>query len=266
MRRVASTPTAIAFAVICLQLSYILSSISCFVVQAPRRRLGSVSSSSSLCRRRRGGEAEGYNIYRSVYNDYDGIRLYVAQPKQQQQEQQTNASSNNKRNNDKLIGNQKRQAYRKRRNTHNDRGNFSQSGDKRLLIQTFKRSKQLEQTGDYLQSIKLLRKCIEIDRTDSYSYLALARLTQKLDGIDCARSIFQAGVANCGEKNVHLLQAWATLEMKSQNTKAATELFEQALQIDHSNPYVCHSYGLLSLGMEDVEKARRLWKIPLDHG
>ena len=65
---------------------------------------------------------------------------------------------------------------------------------------------------------------------------------------------------------MHLLQAWATLEMKSQNTKAATELFEQALQIDHSNPYVCHSYGLLSLGMEDVEKARRLWKIPLDHG
>ena len=169
--------------------------------------------------------------------------------------------SNNQQNRDFTV-------YYDRNKIHNRNGNHNKihnRNKKGILIQTFRKAKQLEHTGDYIQAIRLLRKCLEIDSSDAHSYLALARIIRKLDGVESARIVFQSGLENCDNSNVHLLQAWATLEMRSNNTDAATKLFEQALGLDQSNPYVCHSYGLMSLGMGDIEKTRRLWHIPLNH-
>ena len=141
----------------------------------------------------------------------------------------------------------------------------SNKNKKGILINTFRKAKNAEHTGDYIKAIRLLRKCLEIDERDAHSYLALARITQKLDGVDSARVVFRNGLESCGGSSVHLLQAWATLEMRTNNTNAATQLFEQALQVDKSNPYVCHSYGLMSLGLGDVDKTRMLWRTPLSH-
>lgn len=140
----------------------------------------------------------------------------------------------------------------------------SKQKSKHNLIQKFKKAKQLERQGDYRGSLALLRECITMNEHDAHSYLAMGRITLKLDGIEPARKVFRSGCDKC-RSNVHLLQAWALMEMRAKNTIKATELFERALEIDDSNPYVCHSYGLMCLELGNEDKARSLWRIPLNH-
>jgi len=142
-------------------------------------------------------------------------------------------------------------------------------GDKRELINTFRKAKSLERVGNFVEAVNLLKICVETDPKDSHSYLALGRITQRLDGTEAARQVFERGIKNCvtdGKPNIHLLQAWATIEMRANQTEVATKLFEDALRVDTSNPYVCHSYGLMKYNRGEIEKARELWLLPLQRG
>jgi len=141
--------------------------------------------------------------------------------------------------------------------------------DKRELINTFRKAKSLERVGNFVEAANLLKVCVETDPKDSYSYLALGRITQRLEGIGAARKVFERGIEKCvidGKPNIHLLQAWATIEMRANETEVATKLFEDALRVDTSNPYVCHSYGLMKYNRGEIEKAKELWLLPLQRG
>lgn len=77
-----------------------------------------------------------------------------------------------------------------------------------------------------------------------------------------AQIAFENGVQAC-PRNVHLLQAWAIYESQQQQQQQpagdcydrARELFEQALELEPYNPYVCHAYSLMEKKLGNAEKA-----------
>ncbi len=77
-----------------------------------------------------------------------------------------------------------------------------------------------------------------------------------------ARQVFYEGTENC-PRSIHIWQAWALHEQSQGNISYAKSLFEKALEIDESNPYVCHGYGLLEHQCGNYDKALELWQSPI---
>uniref|UniRef100_A0A6S8QV48 Uncharacterized protein n=1 Tax=Chaetoceros debilis TaxID=122233 RepID=A0A6S8QV48_9STRA len=77
-----------------------------------------------------------------------------------------------------------------------------------------------------------------------------------------ARQAFYDGIVNC-PNNIHLFQAWALHEQSLGNISFSRSLFQKALRIDKSNPYVCHGYGSLEHECGNFDMALELWQIPL---
>ena len=77
-----------------------------------------------------------------------------------------------------------------------------------------------------------------------------------------ARQAFYTGTEKCPE-SIHIWQAWALHEDSLGNISFARSLFQRALKIDDTNPYVCHGYGLLEHQCGNFDAAIELWQRPL---
>lgn len=131
----------------------------------------------------------------------------------------------------------------------------------------FKRAQAAERSGHISEARALLQKCLELDRHDAHSWLALARLEARTGLPDSsgvpraarARALFEQGLIEC-PNNVHLLQAWAVLEHRCGDREAARELFQKGYDIEPQNPYISHAWGLLEQRVGNTEKARELFR------
>eukprot|EP00547_Thalassionema_nitzschioides_P003192 CAMPEP_0194214360 /NCGR_PEP_ID=MMETSP0156-20130528/15510_1 /TAXON_ID=33649 /ORGANISM="Thalassionema nitzschioides, Strain L26-B" /LENGTH=845 /DNA_ID=CAMNT_0038942593 /DNA_START=229 /DNA_END=2766 /DNA_ORIENTATION=- len=139
---------------------------------------------------------------------------------------------------------------------------------KRKIYYMFRKAKDKEKAGQWKEAIKLFRKILYLDPSDSHTHLALARLeakrehasTKKNGGGHAARNAFQDGSQKC-PNSVHIWQAWAQFEAQSCHDIArARELFNKALEIEDSNPYVCHSFGLMEKRRGNTALAKKLWE------
>lgn len=79
-----------------------------------------------------------------------------------------------------------------------------------------------------------------------------------------ARRIFERGTRACDGSNVHLLQAWACLEVRCGKIARARELLDQALAVDDSHGPVWTAYGLLEARHGTVQRARHLFRRGID--
>ena len=77
-----------------------------------------------------------------------------------------------------------------------------------------------------------------------------------------ARQAFFHGTEMC-PNSIHIWQAWALHEDSLGNISYAKSLFQKALKIDETNPYVCHGYGLLEHRCGNFNVAMELWQRPL---
>lgn len=128
----------------------------------------------------------------------------------------------------------------------------------------FQKAKKLEQRGQWETARNILQDIILLDPADSHSHLALARLLARHVGSDAATAQFQAGVSVCPD-SIHLWQAWALHEANDkQNYDRAKQLFETALTLDPTNPYVCHAYGWMEQHVHP-HAAQELWERALEH-
>lgn len=187
----------------------------------------------------------------------------------------------------------------KKMQTHGRKRNWSK---KQRVKAMFRQAKEMERTGQWRQACDHLKKILEIDPYDSYSYLALARLQSRRerststdhpsghdkekitatndDNWDSvngqvepitiisnehhsdARKAFFDGTEKC-PSSVHLWQAWALHEQSLGNIVYARSLLQRALQIDDTNAYVCHGLGLLEERCGNFDEAMNLWRRPL---
>mmetsp|Transcript_9433 Transcript_9433/g.17760 ORF Transcript_9433/g.17760 Transcript_9433/m.17760 type:complete len:1012 (+) Transcript_9433:154-3189(+) len=184
---------------------------------------------------------------------------------------------------------------RVRSNKHNQNYHIS---DKYKIKSMFHQAKEMERTGQWCKACEQLESILKIDPFDSYSHLALARLQSRrercalsetssthsnhLDAgkvmtdvtfmdivqstpFSKAREAFYNGTQNCAD-SIHIWQAWALHEESVGNTSYARYLFQKALDIDGTNPYVCHGYGLLEHRLGNFDAAMNLWERPLKSG
>lgn len=75
-----------------------------------------------------------------------------------------------------------------------------------------------------------------------------------------ARRIFQRGARACGGANVHLLQAWACMEVRCGNVMRSRELLNDALAADDTHGPVWTAYGQLEARYGNVGRARQLFR------
>lgn len=167
-------------------------------------------------------------------------------------------------------------------------------GKKQRVKTMFRQAKEMERTGQWCQACIHFEKILEIEPRDSYTHLALARLqsrrernipggirrTQSNDNVEMkvnitaltisqtepfsnARQAFFNGTEMC-PNSIHIWQAWALYEDSIGNTLNAKTLFQKALVIDDSNPYVCHGLGLLEHRCGNFTAAAELWERPLN--
>lgn len=150
----------------------------------------------------------------------------------------------------------------------NSRKNKAFKPGKRKIHYMFRTAKDKEKAGQWKEAIELFRKILCLDPSDSHTHLALARLeakrahasTKQNGGSDIARNAFENGSQQC-PNSVHIWQAWAQFEAEScQDTARARELFNKALEIEDSNPYVCHSFGLMEKRRGNMLLAKKLWE------
>lgn len=139
----------------------------------------------------------------------------------------------------------------------------------------------LEKQGLWAQACEQLHYIVSVlDPSDAHSYLAWGKLQSRRErgGIvpskkspnvsslnstialdSSAREIFEIGTIN-SPQSVHLWHGWAMHEQSFGNIDEARRLFNNALEIDSGNGYVCHSYGLLEMQAGDLKRARQLWQ------
>jgi len=127
----------------------------------------------------------------------------------------------------------------------------------------FQTAKNMERQGRWAEAQNLLEQILKKNPRDSHSHLALARLLARREGrqtqtssspqeekseaatLTRAQEAFSRGTKAC-PRNIFLLQAWAIYEQQTRgDLPRARELFEECLDIDSHNPYVCHAYGLM---------------------
>ena len=123
----------------------------------------------------------------------------------------------------------------------------------------FRQAKTYEKMGQWSLAIQNYEHILHtLNPNDAHSYLALAKLQTKRQQYTTAQTIYQNGMIAC-PTSIHLLQAYAIYEETIlQNTTRAQELYEQALQIDSYNPYVCHAYSCMERKMGNIEHAMAL--------
>ena len=131
--------------------------------------------------------------------------------------------------------------------------------EKAAIRQKFQKAKALERQGQWQKAIGLLNSILEVDPTDAYSYLALAKLEARRNNTTAAKEYFERGTTACPE-SVHLWQAWAVHEESLGHVDQARSLYERALVLDQHNPYACHAYGLMEYRLNNKRAAQRLWQ------
>lgn len=192
----------------------------------------------------------------------------------------------------------KKKTHSGRKNSGNSKKRNYQIGDKYKVRSMFRQAKEMERTGQWCKACEKLESILKLDPFDSYSHLALARLQSRRERCDfressnryCktldvgevtedmtpleivqstpfskAREAFYNGTKNC-PNSIHIWQAWALHEESVGNTSYARYLFQKALDIDGTNPYVCHGYGLLEHRLGNFDAAMNLWERPLKSG
>ncbi|KAI0564125.1 TPR repeat containing protein [Gracilaria domingensis] len=166
-------------------------------------------------------------------------------------------------------------------------GHQFQSKLRRQVRAIFERAKEEERNGNLNEARILLRQCLDLDKQDSHSWLALARLESRAGGVslrnlphnnqndndserpshssnaargtEIARSIFKLGLDEC-PNSVHLIQAWAVLEHRCGNRDIARQLFARGLALEPDNAYVSQAWGLLEQRVGNTDKARELFR------
>lgn len=174
-----------------------------------------------------------------------------------------------------------------KQHTSKHNGQQYQSKIRRQVRTIFERAKEEEKNGNFNEARALLRQCLDLDKQDSHSWLALARLEARAGGValrnhsnavhaetdsdqqslapsaargtEIARSIFKQGLEQC-PSSIHLIQAWAVLEHRCGNRTTARELFARGLALEPDNPYVSQAWGLLEQRVGNTRKARELFK------
>ena len=144
----------------------------------------------------------------------------------------------------------------------------------------FQKAKRLERQGQWRKAIELLDQILELDPTDSHSYLALAKLQARRNHWSEATQAFERGTRACPQ-SIHLWQAWAVHEEVHRTTTRqgrtgqddndnhndddkARQLYNRALQMDPYNTHVCHAYGLYEKRQGHLEAAETLWQRALE--
>mmetsp|Transcript_32213 Transcript_32213/g.36635 ORF Transcript_32213/g.36635 Transcript_32213/m.36635 type:complete len:947 (+) Transcript_32213:240-3080(+) len=166
---------------------------------------------------------------------------------------------------------------------NDSKGEFIKNKEgKNKILFMFQTAKAKENAGHWREAANLFREILSLDHTDAHTHLALARLEAKqerslwktISHRNCevndnnnrsqARDAFEIGSQQCPE-SVHIWQAWARYEAEScQDIVLARELFNKALEVEDSNPYVCHSFGLMEKRRGNVKEAKRLWEQGLE--
>ena len=82
---------------------------------------------------------------------------------------------------------------------------------KQRILALFRRAQQAISNDDLPEARQLLHGCLEIDRADAHSWLALARLEARAGDAGLARTLFVRGRRAC-PGNVRLTHAQAVLE------------------------------------------------------
>eukprot|EP00536_Pseudo-nitzschia_multiseries_P006864 jgi/Psemu1/255731/estExt_Genewise1Plus.C_1510058 len=138
----------------------------------------------------------------------------------------------------------------------------------------------MERQGRWAEAQNLLEQILQKDPKDSHSHLALARLLARREGgpissseeVSAAATLaptksqeaFARGTNAC-PGNIFLLQAWAIYEQQTLgDLSRARELFEECLEIDPLNPYVCHAYSLMEKQLGRNEAAISLLRQVLE--
>lgn len=151
-----------------------------------------------------------------------------------------------------------------------------QQHQRQRIRKLFREAKELERQGLWRQAVETLLHILQLDPTDAYSHLALARLeARRSPDSDRASQVFRNGTLACPH-SVHLWQAWAVHEEATGNVEKAQQLFETALRLEPCNHYVCHAYGLLldrhqlnrsvaDTVLYGTHAAQQLWQRALKH-
>lgn len=139
----------------------------------------------------------------------------------------------------------------------------------------------MERQGRWGEAHNLLEKILQKNPKDSHSHLAIARLEGRREGgkgvastrgssgdqlklPTKAQIAFERGTKAC-PRNIFLLQAWAIYEQQNRgDIQRSRELFEEALEVDPYNPYVCHAYCLMEKKLGNDGAAISLLKQVLD--
>ena len=166
---------------------------------------------------------------------------------------------------------------------HHRKGRYQIRSKREKIRQMFREAKTLERRGQWRDASSTLKEILKLDPRDSYSHLALARLESRRERKETyttsddqegqsspvetpARKAFQLGTSLC-PKSIHLWQAWALYEQSHNNFGKATDLFHKALELDDSNPYVCHAFGLFQERVHNNHTAaQELWNRSLNKG
>ena len=172
---------------------------------------------------------------------------------------------------------------------HHRKGRYRIRPKREKIRQMFREAKALERRGQWRDASLTLKEILKLDPRDSYSHLALARLESRRERKETytsddnhdddddqeeksssvqtpARKAFQSGTSLC-PKSIHLWQAWALYEQSHNNFGKATDLFHKALELDDSNPYVCHAFGLFQERVHNNHTAaQELWNRSLNKG
>mmetsp|Transcript_3815 Transcript_3815/g.11352 ORF Transcript_3815/g.11352 Transcript_3815/m.11352 type:complete len:897 (+) Transcript_3815:100-2790(+) len=104
----------------------------------------------------------------------------------------------------------------------------------------------------------LLDKCLELNPTDTFSWMALARVTKETDPLN-VQDVYEKAIENC-PTSIHIHHAYAVYLHRIGKLDAARELFEKGYEIEPGNCYICQAWGLLEQDCGNSTKARELFQ------
>jgi len=135
----------------------------------------------------------------------------------------------------------------------------ARSAAKHRLITLFRRARDAQNRGAIGQARSLLKYCLQLETSDSHSWLALARLEASAGNEDVARALFEEACSKC-PNNVRLLHAHGVFEAHNANPEVARACFEASERLERGNAYVCHAWGQLEESHGNIEEARNIYE------
>eukprot|EP01041_Mallomonas_annulata_P003417 gene3417-6780_t len=123
------------------------------------------------------------------------------------------------------------------------------------VLKMFRRAQDLLREGNNTIAAKLLTRCLELNPFDSHSWLAMARLEERLCNYQKSRDLFSQALEKC-PNNVHILHAWGVMEERHGSEEIARECWSQAREIEPLNAYVCHALSSLEKKLRNYDRAR----------